>query len=132
MRFYGAYYSGASCMERDRRDFILTEHAINYLSEAPAVNYQIITPIYLPVLGQVKAGIAECDDLRVYIPGDTDLMNRDIYENTNTIPIPDLKSNRVAFVLEVAGSSMEHERIYHGDYVIIQPYKPIKCRNSEN
>lgn len=39
------------------------------------------------------------------------------------VAIPNLDETTSAFVLQVAGFSMEHEKIYEGDYVIVQPFR---------
>lgn len=103
-------------LEKDRRNFTPTKLAISHISKVTSINSHSITPTYLPILGQVRAGRVRQDELRIDI-AETSL------EEGVMIAIPDLEENTFAFILEVVGFSMEHEKIYEGDYVIVQPYR---------
>jgi SOS-response transcriptional repressor LexA len=103
-------------LHEDRYNFALTDKAREYLTRADsAINIRGLTPIHLPLLGQVKAGRTKQDEIRVDLHNLTD-------KDSATIPIPYLASETDAFILEVTGQSMEHEGIREGDYVIVQPY----------
>lgn len=103
-------------LNKDRENFVFTTHAITYLNKASMINSRITMSAYLPMLGQVRAGKTKQDELRID-------MEDFSYDDAIMITIPNIEENTEAFILEVVGFSMEHERIYEGDYVIIQPYK---------
>lgn len=101
---------------KNRKDFVFTEEAAAYLGKVVSTNSHIVSPTYLPLRGQVRAGRTKQDELRIDL---ADLPDHELV----TIPIPNLDSDLGAFVLKVVGISMEHERIFEDDYVIVQPYK---------
>ena len=103
-------------LRNNRAIFGLTSEANNYLSSVVSSSANIVAPTYLPLVGQVKAGRTKQDELRV------DMVDLREATPTDTIPIPAIHENISAFILEVVGFSMEHEGIYEGDYVIVQPY----------
>jgi SOS-response transcriptional repressor LexA len=70
-----------------------------------------VVPAAVPVRGRVRAG--EGNDLAV-----------DMSSSMPTIPIPDVQQNRKTYALEVEGTSMEHEGILGGDYVIVEEFGP--------
>lgn len=101
----------------DRTDgrLSLTDKAFQYFSRlserGKSVHPFSILPVSIQITGQVKAGNTEADVLVVY--GNT---------SDKFIPIPNVNSDRKVYALEVIGNSMEHERIYEGDYVIIEEF----------
>lgn len=72
-------------------------------------NRHEVIPATIPVRGRVKAGRGP--DLNV-----------DISSSTATIPVPDVRQGQTTYALEVEGTSMEHEGIRSGDYVIVEEF----------
>lgn len=74
-----------------------------------------VPPAEIAVLGEVKAGKTRSDEIVVL---------RDISsiggEDVDTITVPSVQNVEHVFALQVIGTSMEHERIFAGDYVIVQ------------
>lgn len=52
-------------LEKDRKNFILPSSARKYISKKSDINTYISTPAYLPIAGQVRAGKAKQDELRI-------------------------------------------------------------------
>lgn len=102
-------------IERTDGRLSLTDKAFQYFSRFSERGKSIrpfsILPVSIQVNGQVKAGNTEADTLVVY--GDT---------SDKFIPVPNVKPDRKVYALEVVGSSMEHEKIYEGDYVIVEEF----------
>lgn len=104
-------------IERTDGRLSLTEKAFQYFSRLSQRGKSIrpfsVLPVSIQVNGQVKAGNTENDVLVVY-------------ENSSGkfIPVPDVNLERKVYALEVVGNSMEHEKIYEGDYVIVEEYSP--------
>jgi hypothetical protein len=68
-------------LDKDRINFTLTTKALSYLNSVVIANSRIISPVQIPVLGQVKAGRTKQDEIRVDIADQPD-------NNTNTIAVP--------------------------------------------
>ena len=104
-------------IERTDGRLSLTEKAFEYFSRLSERGKSIrpfsILPVSIQVHGQVKAGPTEADILVVYE-----------ISSGKFIPVPDVNPERKVYALEVIGSSMEHEKIYEGDYVIIEEFSP--------
>lgn len=96
----------------------LTQKAQN-LIESLVGRIAIATPITIPLVGNVKAGRTKHDEIVVTLPSIEDLNLSDITQY-RTISIP-TQNERVIFALEVIGRSMEHENIFDGDIVLVQP-----------
>ena len=71
-----------------------------------------VLPTQLKVMGNVRAGRQSEYDLAVDMPA----------SNIDPITIPDTRPDRKIYALKVEGSSMEHEGIFEGDYVIIEEF----------
>ncbi len=102
-------------IERTDGRLSLTNKAFEYFSRisqrGKSVRPFSILPVSIQVNGQVKAGTTEAEVLVVY--GN---------ESGKFIPVPNVNSERKVYALEVTGDSMEHEKIYEGDYVIVEEF----------
>lgn len=102
----------------DSTIIILKDKAIQFVEERLNIlNEQfesVAQPLHLPLLGEVKAGDANPDELVVY--GD----NFFDESGAPTEPIPYISSGTKTFLLRVVGKSMEREGIFEGDYLITE------------
>ena len=79
-------------------------------------------PLEITVLGEVKAGDAEFEDV-VTIQDVDNLTDLEL----DTISIPNtIGTDRQVYALKVSGKSMERENIYEGDFVVIQKCLPFE------
>jgi SOS-response transcriptional repressor LexA len=108
-------------IERTDGRLSLTEKAFEYFSRlserGKSVRPFSILPVPIQVNGQVKAGPTEAEVLVVYETS-----------SGKFIPVPDVNPERKVYALEVIGNSMEHEKIYEGDYVIVEEFSPSNQR----
>jgi SOS-response transcriptional repressor LexA len=102
---------------REKRAY-LTEKATTYLSteNIPARRYSII-PTQVNVLGTVTAGrtFDEFNDVNVKID----------YSSQDVLMVPLTKPDREIYALKVVGQSMEHEKIFEGDYILVEEFMPF-------
>ena len=92
----------------------LSPHAENFLQErAGAIRNTQVQTAYVPLPGEVSAGHQSHGELQVYA--------RDIGDKVeDSIPIPSSNPLLDVVAYEVVGTSMEHDGIFEGDYVIVE------------
>jgi SOS-response transcriptional repressor LexA len=102
---------------REKRAF-LTEKAISYLSteNLQARRYSTI-PTQVKISGSVKAGKSfdKFNDVDV----DVDHSSEDV------LIVPLTKPDRNIYALKVIGQSMEQEKIFEGDFIIVEEFTPF-------
>lgn len=102
-------------LSKDRHSFLLTDKAREYLAGSNSlITTRISTVTQIALRGKVKAGRTKQDEIEVDLTAST--------EAITTIPIPYIPSEVEVFALHVVGTSMEHEGIREGDYVLLQPF----------
>ena len=103
-------------IERPNKRPRLTEKATRYFSSlldsTEAVSALEILPVKIKLAGSVRAGRQN----------DIDIELDDKDDNNYSITIPDTRPNKKIYALEVQGTSMEHENIFEGDYVIVEEF----------
>jgi SOS-response transcriptional repressor LexA len=70
-----------------------------------------VAPTQILVVGTVKAGKTTPDELEVKMNGSGEL-----------VLLPNTKIDKNCYALKVIGKSMEHEKIFEGDYVIVEEF----------
>lgn len=116
-------------LDADTSSIILTDKAIQYVEEHLAIlKGQLDTvakPLYLPLLGEVKAGDVNPEELVAY--------GEYLFEEEDapTEPIPYIGSGTNTFLLRVVGKSMEREGIFEGDYLITEKIEKSNIKQGD-
>lgn len=79
-----------------------------------AISAHAFLPARVKLRGYVTAGRTDINDLDINLSTDA----------LGSIPVPNAKPETLTYALKVKGSSMEHEGIYEGDYIIVEEFKP--------
>ena len=102
-----------------KRKGYLTGSSVTDLAWQLLDSQNIVFSTQIPIFGQVKAGRTKPDEVAVIMVNDSEPFDID----SPTIKIPNVDELSDVFALEVVGQSMERERIYEGDFVIVQKFK---------
>ena len=101
------------------KTLVLTDKARRFLTNRPlepnATRLSPVTAAQLRIRGQVMAGQATQEDLLI----DLDEYGED---GSPTLTVPEVRQGKNCYVLQVVGSSMVHEGIFDGDYVIVEEF----------
>jgi SOS-response transcriptional repressor LexA len=97
-------------------DFITPGRTLTDDGRQVLTEHKVVVSASVPIVGEVKAGRTLSDDLRLNVEDIQDLTA----ENVPQLLVPALHNTGQTFALVVRGQSMVEERIYDGDYVLVE------------